>query len=253
MINFSSDQRFIVTGASSGIGEGVALLLNELGATVIGIGRNVGRLEAMKAKSKTPDRMFLEVKELTEDIAGLPGYVKALKDKYGKFSGMAYCAGISSIIPIRMFEYDEARRIYDVNYFAPMFMTKGIVDRRNNIGQGTSLVYLSSIDAAMASKGQPLYSGSKAALATSVKAIAKEVAPAGIRMNSVLPSMIKTPMTLNAQLSDVLGRRESNESDAYPFGWGEVKDLATFIVYLLSNCSRFITGQKYIYDSGENC
>ena len=252
MISFTSDQRFIVTGASSGIGESVALLLSELGATVIGIGRNQERLEGMKAKSKHPENVFLEQKDLAEDIAGLPAYVRGLKEKYGKFSGMVYCAGISSIVPVRMFEYDEAKRIFDVNYHAPMFMTKGIVDRRNNIGFGCSLVYLSSIDAVMSSKGQPLYSGSKAALAASVKAIAKEVAPFGIRMNSILPSMIKTPMTKCADLESVLGRRESDESAAYPFGWGEPADLANFIVFLLSDKSKFITGQKYIYDSGEN-
>lgn len=58
MISFTPEQRFIVTGASSGIGEGVALLLNELGATVIGIGRNQERLEKMKARAVHPDRVF---------------------------------------------------------------------------------------------------------------------------------------------------------------------------------------------------
>ena len=59
MVSFTAEQRFIVTGASSGIGEGVALLLNELGATVIGIGRNQERLEGMKTKAKHPENMFL--------------------------------------------------------------------------------------------------------------------------------------------------------------------------------------------------
>ena len=60
MISFSADQRFIVTGASSGIGEGVALLLNELGATVIAVARNVEKLSAMKAKAKYPETIFIE-------------------------------------------------------------------------------------------------------------------------------------------------------------------------------------------------
>ena len=175
-----------------------------------------------------------------------------LKDKYGKFNGMAYCAGISSVVPVRMFDYENAKKVFDVNYHAPMFMTKGMVDRRNNIGQGCSLVYVSSIDAVMCSRGQPLYSGSKAALAASVKAIAKEVSQWGIRLNSVLPAMIKTPMTLGEDISEVIGTREVGMSGTYPFGWGEVKDLATFIVYLLSDCAKFISGQRYVYDSGEN-
>jgi NAD(P)-dependent dehydrogenase (short-subunit alcohol dehydrogenase family) len=252
MIQFSPEQRFIVTGASSGIGEGVALLLNELGATVIGIGRNIERLDGMKAKACHPECMFLERKDLTEDIQNLPAYVKALKDKYGKFSGMAYCAGATRIESVRMFDYDAAKQLFDINYYAPMFMTKGVIDKRNNVGRGCSLVYVASLDADVCSRGAALYSGSKAALAASVKSIAREVSAAGIRMNSVLPAMIKTPMTLNPQMSDVFGRREADESAMYPFGWGEVKDLATFIVYLLSDCAKFISGQRYVYDSGEN-
>lgn len=250
MISFTAEQRFVVTGASSGIGEGVALLLNELGATVIGIGRNQERLEGMKAKAKHPENVFLEQKDLAEDIAGLPAYVKELKDKYGKFSGMAYCAGIAALSPVRMIDLEQARYVFDVNYHAPLFMTKGMVDRRNNIGNGTSIVHISSIDAFCSTKGQPLYSGSKAALAASMKAISREVASFGIRLNSILPAMIKTPMTMNCADLDIT---EQTQSDLYPFGWGKTEDLASFVAYLLSDCAKFISGQKYIYDSGGVC
>ena len=108
MISFTAEQRFIVTGASSGIGEGVALLLNELGATVIGIGRNQARLNRMKVKAKHPENVFLELKDLAEDINGLPAYVKNLRMKYGKFSGMVYCAGVAALSPAKLFDYDYA-------------------------------------------------------------------------------------------------------------------------------------------------
>ena len=102
MVSFNPEQRFVVTGASSGIGEGVALLLNELGATVIGIGRNQARLEGMKAKARSPENMLLEQKDLAADIPSLPAYVKGLKEKYGKLSGMAYCAGIAEVSPLQL-------------------------------------------------------------------------------------------------------------------------------------------------------
>ena len=144
MISFAAEQRFIVTGASSGIGRGVALLLNELGATVIGIGRNEERLQAMKEKARFPENVFLEQKDLVEDIAGLPSYVKQLREKYGKFQGMAYCAGVGGIQPLRSVALSAIHSVFDVNYFAPVFMAKGFADKRNNNGNRSTMVFIAS-------------------------------------------------------------------------------------------------------------
>ena len=190
MIYFSQNQRFIVTGASSGIGESVAILLNELGATVIGIGRNQERLERMKTKAKHPENVFLEQKDLAEDIPGLPVYVKSLKEKYGKFNGLAYCAGIGILSPAQLLEFETSQRLFFTDYFAPLFVTKGFIDRRNNVGHGCSIVHVSSIDAVLSTKGQCLYSGSKAALSASMKTLSHEVSSAGLRINCILPSMV---------------------------------------------------------------
>lgn len=246
MIQFSKEQIYIVTGASSGIGEAVAILLNKLGSTVIAIARNEERLKAMKEKCKYPENIHIEIKDLTEDIDGLPKYVKSLKEKYGKFSGMAYCAGISCLKPLLLLDYDELKRVFDINYFTPIMMTKGITDRRNNIGKGCSLVYLSSINALASAKGQPCYSGSKAALSASIKAIAKEVSSYGIRLNSILPSMIKTQMTCSLQGLIT----PENGDERYPFGWGNPDDVANLVMFLLSDKSKFISGQSYVVDSG---
>lgn len=249
MIKFNKEQIYIITGASSGIGEATAILLNELGATVVGIGRNQERLEAMQAKCKYPENMFLEQKDLTEDIEGLPKYVKSLKEKYGKFSGMAYCAGVSAVNPLRTVTYEYLTNIFDINYFAPIMMIKSIGDKRNNIGLGTSIVTISSIDAILNSKGQSVYGASKAALSASVKALSRELTQQnGVRINAVLPSMIKTPMTI--PLEDLDANKADIESGLYPFGWGNPNDVANMIVYLLSDKAKFISGQNYVIDSG---
>ena len=240
MIDFRNDQTFIVTGASSGIGEGVALLLNELGATVIGIGRNQERLEGMRAKAKRPENVFLEQKDLAEDISGLTAYVKALKDKYGKFSGMAYCAGITLNQPLQLKDYETSRRLFDIDYFAPIFMAKAFGDKRNTIGRGTSLVLISSAAANCAARAMSDYCGAKAALSHSARCIAKEFAPHGVRINCVLPADIITPMTLADP--DILASKN------YQMGVGEVSDVANLVAFLLSDKAKWITGQNYVVD-----
>ncbi len=248
MIAFTSEQRYIVTGASSGIGEGVSLLLNELGASVIAMGRNKERLTRLKEKAVRPENLYTEAKDLVDDIESLPEYVKSLREKYGKFSGMVYSAGVTAVAPVQVFDYSYANKIFAINYFAPVMMAKGLLDRRNNVGRGTSLVFLSSLDAFVSTRGQTLYAGSKAALSATIKGMAREVAFRGIRMNSLLPSMIKTPMTTSEE-SEKYGAKETID-EQHPFGWGTVEDVANFAVFLLSDKAKFLSGQKYIVDSG---
>lgn len=242
MISFNKEQIFIVTGASSGIGEATAILLNKLGATVIGIGRNIERLEGMKAKCEFPENMFLEQKDLTEDIEELPKYVKALKEKYGKFAGLAYCAGMGGIQPIRAVEYEQIQKVFSVNYFAPVFMVKGMLDKRNNIGAGTSIVCVASAGGVKCDPGMTSYAGSKGALIASMESIAKEVASSKIRVNCVSPTLI------NTQMADDIARQYAEGK--YPMGIGEVDDVANYIAFLLSDKTKWIAAKNYIIDCG---
>lgn len=244
MTLFTKEQIFLVTGASSGIGEEVALHLNREGATVIAIARNEKRLECMKSKSMHPENMYLEIRDLTVDIENLPRYVKELKEKYGKLQGLAYCAGIVEVKPLQMLDLSEMKHLFDINYFAPIFMAKGFADRRNNIGKGASAVFISSISAFMSSRGMATYAGSKAGLAASIKAIGRELAPSGVRFNCISPSDIKTPMT-----SGVSGIMEK-KLPLYPMGLGDVEDVSNLVMFLLSNKSKWITTQNYIVDCG---
>lgn len=243
MPSFKKEQVYIVTGASSGLGEATALLLNKSGATVVAIARNEERLKGMKAKCKYPENTHIEIKDLTENIEEMPQYVKSLKEKYGKFSGMAYCAGIADDRPLQALELKQIENIFKINYSTPIMMAKGFCDRRNNIGKGASIVFISSIAAYACNKSQTVYSGSKAALIASAKVISKEVLGNNVRVNCVCPSIIVTPMTADI---DYLERHKC----FYPFGFGQPDDVANPIVYLLSDKAKYISGQNYVIDSG---
>lgn len=154
--------------------------------------------------------------------------------------------GGGNITPIRALSYQDTLKLFNINYFAPLFMAKGILDKRNNVGKGFSLVCIASSAGVRPSKGQCIYSGTKGALIMSMKEISKEVSNYGARVNCVSPSMIKTPMTVyeGAVLQD-------DNKEKYPFGWGEPYDVANMICYLLSDKAKYISGQNYVIDSGE--
>ncbi len=240
---FTKEQVFLVTGASSGIGQGVALKLNQEGATVVAIARRADKLEETKAQAAAPESFFCEVKDLAEDIADLPKYMKSLKDKYGKLSGLAYCAGIDEIVPLRALDLEDMQKLFAIDYFAPIFMAKGFADKRINVGKGAAAVFVSSIARLTCTTGMTTYAGAKAALTSSIKVMSRELAPIGVRMNSVSPAMIDTDMT------KVLPKREEILK-RYPFGFAEVEDISNLICFLLSQKAKWITGQDYVFDCG---
>lgn len=243
---FSKENIIAVTGASSGIGRAVCINLVNEGATVIGIARNLKHLEETKALCSAPESFHIEQKDLSDDISHLDVYVKELKDKYGKLTGLAYCAGAMLLKPTAATSYEESKNLFDINYFAPLMMMKGFVDKRNNIGRGATAVAIASAEAFLKEKGLCIYSATKAALRTSLAVLAKENAQKEIRINTVSPSDIKTPMTMNENMVQIRADREK----IYPLGYGEPENVASLVVFLLSSKSKWITAQDYVVDCG---
>lgn len=243
---FKKEDIFIVTGASSGIGRQTAFDLIEEGASVVGVARSFERLKKTKEMSAYPENFVIETRDLSQNIEEIDEWIKSLKEKYGKFRGLAYCAGIISICPHRILNLEDMQNMFNINYFTPIMMTKAFLNKKNNIGKGSSIVAISSLASKLCEKGMTTYSGSKAALVSSLRCIAKEVAISGIRINTVSPSDISTPMTMNEEMQQIREEREK----MYPLGFGEAKDVSNMIVYLLSDKAKWITAQNYTIDCG---
>lgn len=240
MVQFNSNQVFVVTGATSGIGEAVAIDINARGGVVVGIGRNKEAFDALIKKSEAPERLFFEQKDLTEDMASLPEYMEQLSQKYDKLSGIVCSAGITETLPLRAVSFSETKKIFDINFFVPLMMAKGFVQKSVHAGKGSSFVSISSVAYQNAVKGLISYGGSKAALVASMQAIAKEYAAEEIRFNVVSPGDIDTPMTQNIpEIMDIIKYK-------YPLGLGKPQDVANVVSFLLSDEAQWITGQNYV-------
>lgn len=243
------NQLFLVTGASSGIGFGTAKKLNTLGAKVIAVGRSEEKLKNLKNSCKYKENLICEIRDLSE-ISGLDKWVLELSKKYGRLKGGVLCAGMQQIMPISLSKsIEKSKELFEINYFSSMQIAKGFCDRRVNIGEGSSLVFISSIAAIEGNGGIVSYSASKGAISSAVKSLAKEVSKSRIRVNAVLPGFLQTPMTKslsNVYTNEYIKRLENE----YPLGIGSVEDVVNPIIFLLSSYARWITGENLVVDGG---
>ncbi|MEY8509485.1 SDR family oxidoreductase [Lachnospiraceae bacterium 42-17] len=237
-----SERKIIVTGASSGIGKAVAIMLSELDAQVILIGRSEQRLKAVLEQMEGKPHQYY-VYDLTR-LDGIGSLVKRIVDEDGKkLDGLVHCAGISLCLPVRNLNYENMDIVMKTNYYSFMELIKHYSCRNHN---GGSIVGVSSMAAVKGSIGQTIYAASKAAVDISVKTLSKELVKKNIRINSVRPGFINTAMVdqwNEKTKNNILGQNQL-------LGIGEPTDVAGLIAYLLSDASSFITGANYTIDGG---
>ncbi len=244
MISFNQSDIFLITGASSGIGRAAALIMNELGASVIAVGRDTARLSSLKDEANNQNNFFIEEKDITEDIENLPEWVKSLAKKYGKLKGIILCAGESITEPLKVVDYNNTKKLMDLNYYAPLMITKAFADKRVNTGIENTIVYVSSFAVYRGNRGQIAYSGSKGAFLASLKTIANELIDKDIRINAVSPSHTDTNMIAKTINSGSMLNELKDKYIARP------EDIANIIVFLSSNKSLWINGQDIIANRG---
>ncbi len=246
---FSASQRFLVTGASSGIGRAIALKLHEEGATVIAHGRNSQRLEDLHASMTSSERMLITQRDLLDDMEGLPEWLGELCRSHGPLSGLICAAGITWNSPMHFYPLEKAHQLFDICCHAPLMLGGAFCRKRNNTGSGAAIVYIAAAAALQPNPGQGIYGAAKAALVAGARCQSMELARQGLRVNCISPGLVKTPMF--EETANLLGPAfVEREGSLYPLGFGKPSDVANLACFLLSDKARWLTGQNIVLNGG---
>ena len=241
------NKKFLITGASSGIGKELSVFLSNLGATVCITARDKERL------NQTFDLLIGEGhKQFSYDIS-MPDNISDLMDdvysEYGQLDGLIHCAGIQHTMPIQMISEESCDKMFNINTKSALFLSQAFRKRGRYNPEGSSIVFLSSAAALSGESGISEYSASKLALQGVARSLASELSRQKIRVNCIAPGVVKTEMTegfLQALTSEQFSEIESKHS----LGIGEVEDVIGPIVFLLSDYARWITGVNLSVDGG---
>ena len=237
-------RRALVTGAGRGIGLAAAAALGEAGAEVCLISRTGSEIEeaaeAIRAAGRTADTLVLDVLETAA--------MRAAISERGPFNILINNAGTNRPKTMAATTEDDFDTVLDLNLRAAYFVAQAVTDGLLAAEKSGAIINISS---QMGHVGGPLrtvYCSSKWALEGLTKSLAMELAPNGIRVNSIAPTFIETPLAKemlkdpefrDAVLSKIkLGRT------------GQVEDLMGAIVFLASDAAAMITGASLLVDGG---
>ena len=242
-------KRILIVGASSGIGAKTAQVIASQGAYVILVARREEKLKEVCGKIEPNNRCYyVGDAAKIEDIEEL---VKRIVSEQGKIDGLVYAAGMSDgDVPLKFLTYERHMNTFMTNYFGFVEFVRQVT-KRGRFNSGLRIVAISSIAAIMGDKAHLAYSASKAAIDSSVRCLAKELADKGVCINTVAPSMIRTEMYENfLELKQTDDSEETGILDRQYLGIGEPLDVANAITFLMSDEARFITGIMLPVDGG---
>ena len=238
------DKRALVTGASSGIGLAGAVALGQAGADVVLVARG---LEALQAVTTEMTAAGLSAQALQLDITDIDA-TKAALDDQGPFDILVNSAGLarhSSAMQTTPEDYDT---VMDVNVRAAYFLTRNVAAGLITAGKSGSLINISSQMGHVGGVDRAVYCATKHALEGMTKSMAIEWGAHGIRVNTLCPTFIRTPLA--AQTLAIPERRAWIEKMIKLGRVGEVEDLMGPIVFLASDASALMTGTSLLIDGG---
>lgn len=232
-------KRFVVTGASSGMGRKIVQELAIAGADVLAIARRAGELE--KLYNEYPERITAAPNDVT-DMEAMEESIAAFVADKGKIDGSVHAAGLLKFTPLRAFNLIEAKKMMDVSLWAGIRLLQ-LITKKIYAANTTAHVAFSSVNAHKGQKGLSAYSATKAAIEASVHVLAQEIADKGHRINSISPGIVRTDMTKDIIINADLVSK-------YLLGLGNAENVAGLVLFLLSDRAKWITGTNFVVDGG---
>ncbi len=235
----------LVTGASSGIGRQCAIDFSKMGAKVVLVARNRERLKETILMMKGDGHVYF-IYDFS-DLSGIKGLVTSLSGK-GKLDGFVHSAGVQMTKPMKLLNVEDYDNLYRINTLSGFEMAR-YLSSVNNFNKGGSIIFISSITAVIARSGLAAYAASKGAMISAAKVMALELAKRNIRVNTVSPGTILSPL-MESYLSTLNEGDYKRRVGGFPLGLGECSDISNACIYLLSDAARWVTGHNLIVDGG---
>ena len=236
----------VVTGASRGLGLGIAIELAANGFRVIAVSRRSGGLleAAMEAARAHGGEILFAPLDLGETDA-IPGFVQELRRQHGALYGLVNNAGIGTEGLLAMMHGSQIETMIRLNTISPIVLTKYVVRGMMSEGCGR-VVNMASIIASTGYSGLSVYGATKASLVGFTKSLAREVGRTGITVNAVAPGFIATEMTsgLDDRQRQQIAKRSALQRLA------QVEDVAKAVGFLMSDAARNMTGTVMTVDAG---
>jgi NAD(P)-dependent dehydrogenase (short-subunit alcohol dehydrogenase family) len=245
----------IVTGAANGIGEATAKLFaqNDYAVAVIDI---VDRVEQVAEEIKSKGGGSLFTKGDVSDESHVKAFVDQVMGAYGRIDALINNAGIVVVKPLEEIDWADFRRVVDVNLGGVFLFCKHVLPIMKKQASG-AVVNMGSVSGHVGQVDHTIYGATKGAIIAFTRAIAWEVAKHNIRVNSISPGSVDTPMLrsdieLESRRTGIPYDRVRKEREAeQAFNrWADPREIAEAICFLASEKASFITGTDLLVDCG---
>ncbi|MBK7523177.1 MAG: SDR family oxidoreductase [Saprospiraceae bacterium] len=236
----------LITGASKGIGLAIAKAYLSLGANVVISSRNENEL--IKVTKEVGSQKFIYKKCHVGNREERESLVQFVLEHFGRIDILVNNAAINPVfLPIADCEENTFDKIMEINVKAPFVLSNLVVNHMKEQGGG-SIIHISSVEGKNPSEGLGLYSVSKAALLMLAKSQAKEWGKHNVRVNTILPGVIKTKFSEAIWQNEEFLKKWTSKLPLKRMA--EPEEIAGLAVFLASDAASYCTGGEYIADGG---